>query len=189
VGEPEPPGVRAGRLPLEGLWNYAPMQFEEFSLLYLVNEHDDGRRPIQEAVRVWPDPARPPEPLGRPAFEHALRRGTRVVERSVLRFPEAPGGPIAVRVTPLVDLHVGVGTGYGFDADWRHGMYQGPLAVQGLVLDVEKDGERCVGLVDAAARFDLEGPGGPAVGYGLHEYLFLGPFRRYGLEGLLEGAR
>jgi len=188
VGEPEPAGIRQGQLPLQGLWNYAPMQFDDFSVLYILNQHDDGKRLIEDAVRVWADPARPPEALGRPEFEHVLRRGTRLVERARLRFPEAPGGPMEVRVEPLVDLHVGVGTGYGFDPDWRHGMYQGPLVVQGLSLDTERDRERMMGLVDCCARFTLDEPAGRQVGYGLHEYFFLGPFARYGLKGILDGA-
>jgi hypothetical protein len=181
VGEPEPAGIRAGKFALEGLWNYAPIQFRDFSLIYMCNEHDDGTRPLQEAVRIFADPNREPEWLGRPEHEHVLVSGTRRVHSSTLRFPEAPGAPFEVKVTPLVDLYVGIGTGYGFDADWRHGMYQGPLVVQGLELDTERDKERFMGLIDSLSRFELDGE----TGYGLHEYMFLGPFERYGLEGLL----
>ena len=188
MGEAEPPGIRHGELPLQGLWNYAPMQFDDFSILYMVNEHDDGQRLMDEAVRIWADPAREPEWLGSPAHEHELIPGTRRIRSSLLRFPGAPEGEMKVRVTPLTELHVGVGTGYGFDADWRHGMYQGELVVQGLTLDVEKDADRMIGLVDACSRFDLEGPKGACTGYGLHEYMFLGPFTRYGLRDFGDGA-
>jgi len=82
-----------------------------------------------------------------------------------------------VRVTPLLDLYVGIGTGYGFDLDWRHGMYQGPLVVQGLALDTIDDAGKLWGLIDSVARFET----GAAVGYGLHEYGFFGPFPRYGV--------
>ena len=34
--------------------------------------------------------------------------------------------------TPLTHCCIAVGTGYGMEADWRHGMYQGPLVVQGV---------------------------------------------------------
>ena len=188
VGEPEHPGIRQGELPLDGLWNYAPMQFEDFSILYIVNERDSGERPLEEAVLLPADPEKEPVWLGRPEFEHVLRKGTRLVERSTLRFPEAPGGAIDVAVTPLLEMYVGVGTGYGFDPDWRHGMYQGPLVVQGLALDMEEDRDRMVGLVDTCARFELTGPSGAATGYGLHEYFFLGPFRKYGLRDFADGA-
>jgi hypothetical protein len=73
--------------------------------------------------------------------------------------------------------HVGIGTGYGFDMDWRHGMYQGPRVVQGVELDTIDDAGGLWGLCENVARFEL----GSEVGYGLHEYGFFGPFARYGI--------
>lgn len=177
IGEPEHPGIRQAELPLDGMWNYAPIQFKDFSILYICHERDTGERPLEDAVRIWNEPSRDPERLGRPEHAHVLRPGTSVVERSVLSFPHAPGGGFEVQVTPLVDLYVGIGTGYGFDIDWRHGMYQGPLVVQGLELDVVDDAGKLWGLVDSASRFET----GREVGYGLHEYAFFGPFGRYGI--------
>jgi len=84
VGEPEPPGIRQGELSMDGMWNYAPMQFNNFSILYICNERNNGERPLEEAVRIWRDPARKPEWLGRPESEHVFRKGTRYVERSIL---------------------------------------------------------------------------------------------------------
>ncbi len=184
VGEPEAPGIRQGEMQLDGMWNYAPMQFEDFSIVYICQERNSGERVLEEAVRIHRDPAREPEWLGRPEHAHEFRAGTRFVERSVLSFPEAKEGPIEIEVTPLTHVYVGIGTGYGFDADWRHGMYQGPLVVQGLELDMEKDSERLWGLCDNAARFEFAGH----VGYGLHEYGFFGPFDRYGLKEFQGGA-
>ena len=177
VGEPEHPGARQSELPLDGMWNYAHLQFKDFSIMYMCHERNQGERPLEEATRVWNDASRGAEYLGRPRHAHVLRPGTSIVERSVLSFPRAPGGGFEVRVTPLIDLYVGIGTGYGFDLDWRHGMYQGPLVVQGVELDVIDDAGKLWGLVDALARFEL----GSEVGYGLHEYGFFGPFARYGI--------
>jgi hypothetical protein len=184
VGEAEHPGIRQGEMQLDGMWNYAPMQFDDFSILYICHERNNGERPLEEAVRIWKHPEREPEWLGRPEHAHVFRKGTRYIETSILSFPEAPEGAFEVRVTPLTELYVGIGTGYGFDADWRHGMYQGKLVVQGLELDTVDDRERLWGLCDNAARFEL----GSQVGYGLHEYGFFGPFDRYGLKGFNEGA-
>jgi hypothetical protein len=176
VGEPEHPGIRQAELPLDGMWNYAPMQFKDFSILYICHERNSGARPLEDATRIWNDPQRPSEPLGRPEHAHVFRTGTSVIERSALSFPHAPGGGLEVKVTPLLDLYVGIGTGYGFDLDWRHGMYQGPLVVQGVELDVIDDAGRLWGLIDSAARFEIASE----VGYGLHEYGFFGGFERYG---------
>ena len=183
VGEAEPSGIRQEERQLEGMWNYAPMQFDDWSLIYIIQESNDGTRVMEEAVRIWHDADRGFEWLGRPDHAHHFKPGTRWVEHSVLSFPDAPGGGFEVRVTPLLECYVGIGTGYGFDPDWRHGMYQGDLVVQGLLLDVEKDREKLWGLCDNVARFET----GKEVGYGLHEYGFFGPFDRYGLPGFLDG--
>jgi hypothetical protein len=179
VGEAEHPGIRQNEGQLTGMWNYAPMQFDDFSILYILNEQDDGQRPLEEAVRIWADPAKPVEWLGRPEHHHRLREGTRMIESgSVLSFPQAPGGGFDVHVEHLTHCYLAVGTGYGMESDWRHGMYQGPLVVQGLERDMaELDAWGWVGVVDHAARFRI----GDLVGYGLHEHGFFGSYARYGL--------
>jgi hypothetical protein len=107
-----------------------------------------------------------------------MKSGTRLVEGSTLDFPEAPGGPITVSCEPLLANWVSVGTGYGIDADWRHGMYQGSDVVQGLVLDVDEIRALAqYGIVDHVARFSYA----DQVGYGLYEHGFFGPFNRMGL--------
>lgn len=184
VGEPEPPGILRDEPSLVGMWNHAVMQFRDFSIIYTCHEHDDGERLMEDAVRVWHDPDRRPQHLGRPEHFHHFRKGTRYIEKSTIAFPHAPGGGFEVAVTPVIPLYVGIGTGYGFDADWRHGMYQGPLVVQGVEIDVVDEAHRLWGIVDNLARFEI----GAESGYGLHEYLFIGPFRRYGLPGLFDGA-
>lgn len=181
VGEEEPAGIRTeGQM--TGMWNYAPMQFEDHSILYMVNEHEDGTRPLEEAVRIWNDPDRPVEHLGRPEHDLVLTPGTRRVERSRISFPEAPGGAFGVEVEPLMDCWLMLGTGYGLEPDWRHGMYQGELVVQRVDLDYEEDSERLFGLVDQVARFEQSGGAADgATGWGLHEFFFIGGFAPYGL--------
>jgi hypothetical protein len=182
VGEAEPAGIRAAINDLFAFWNYAPMQFDDFSILYLVQEDAAGEREIEEAARIWHDPSRPVEHLGGPEHRHELRSGTREVTHSVLSFPDAPGGSLEIEVQPLLDMYLMVGTGYGLEPHWRHGMWQGPLAVEGEVLAI--DDPRMWGLIDNVARFTCRGGGvDGAVGYGLHEYFFLGDSPLYGLFG------
>jgi hypothetical protein len=54
-----------------------------------------------------------------------------------------------------------------------------------VALDTERDADRFFGIVDAASRFETNTGD---VGYGLHEYMFLGEFPKYGLTGILDGA-
>jgi hypothetical protein len=185
VGESEPPGILAGG-GIMAMWNYAPIQFPDHSILYIVQENERGEREMEEAVRIWNDPARPPEELGRPEHEHRFRSGTRYVESSTLSFPDAPGGALVVEVTPLLECYLAVGTGYGLEPDWKHGMYQGPdLVVQGLEIDMIDDADRLFGIVDNVARFESSAGD---VGYGLHEYGFFGPHQRYGFNDFADGA-
>jgi hypothetical protein len=185
VGEPEPAGIRGAEGQMTGMWNYSPMQFEDHAIYYILNETDDGQRVLSEAVRIWADPTRAPEWLGRPEYTHVLTRGTRMIERSTIAFPHAPGGGVTVEVTPLTHSFITVGTGYGMEQDWRHGMYQGPLVVQGLEYahdEIAPIGQ--YGVVDHVARFAYQGH----VGYGLHEHGFFGAFRKYGMSDGGSGA-
>ena len=180
VGEAEPPGIRGETGQMVGLWNYAPMQFEDHQIFYICQEEPDGTRTLEEAIRVWNDPAREPEPLGRPEWKHTLVRGTRRIDTpSTLSFPEAPGGGFTVTVNPLVNAYVAIGTGYGIEDDWRHGMYQGDLVTQYVEHDMaELDAWAWYSLNEQVARFERsDGP----VGYGMHEYGVFGAFPKFGL--------
>jgi hypothetical protein len=183
VGEQEPPGIRTeGQM--QGFWNYVPMQFEDHSILYMVNEHEDGTRVLEESVRIWNDPSRPPEHLGRPEHDAVLTPGTRHIARSTLAFPDAPGGGFTVAVEPLMECWLLLGTGYGMEEDWRFGMYQGPEVVQSVDIDYQRDADRLFGLVDQVGRFTQSGGvADGAVGHGLHEFFFVDTFTRYGLSG------
>jgi hypothetical protein len=177
VGEPEHPGIRAGVGGMRGMWNYFPMQFDDHSIFFINNEDVDGQRLLQQAERVWPDGRI--EPLGPFEWHHVMQPGTRLLHQSVIKFPNAPGGPIELTAQSLVPHFLGVGTGYGLDQDWRHGMYQGPeVVVQGRDYDVaDIAGIGQFAVVDHVARFEYGG----RVGYGLYEQAFIGAFPPVGL--------
>jgi hypothetical protein len=181
VGEPEPRGRRQAEGPGGFLWIYSTMQFDDFSIVCILQEDRVGNRVIEDATRVWREGSgKDDDPLGR--FDHQLTfaPGTRSVDAATLVFTAPSGATTEVGVTPLIASHLALGTGYGMDTDWRHGMYQGPLAVQHLTFDLS-DAEtwaRTYGLVDHLARFELDGQ----VGYGLFEFAALGPYDRYGFS-------
>lgn len=78
------------------------------------------------------------------------------------------------------------GTGYKpLEPDWRHGMSQGPLVVQGKqykTAEIAAFGQ--LTIVDHVARFSYQGN----EGYGLYERLFTGRFEKYGMHGYADGA-
>ncbi|MEV4255331.1 hypothetical protein AB0J52_19440 [Spirillospora sp. NPDC049652] len=176
VGEPEPPGIQAKNAGTF-YWVYAPFQFDDHSVLCILQEDEKGRRILEEAVRVYPDPEREPEHLGRLDYRPVYAEGSRDVVTATLGFHPPGGEPFEIGVTPILPVHLMVGTGYGLEPDWKHGMYQGPeTVVQGVAYDtrVPEDAARMWGMVDAVGRYEyLDGSG--RTGFGLFEYWALGP--------------
>ncbi|MCY4669114.1 MAG: hypothetical protein OXC29_14165, partial [Rhodococcus sp.] len=66
VGEAEPQGRRAVDGIQNFFWIYAVMQFDEFTISVIMQEDEQGRRIVEEAMRVWPDEAREHQWRGRP---------------------------------------------------------------------------------------------------------------------------
>ena len=102
----------------------------------------------------------------------------------------ADGTTIDITAEPLIPIHIGIGTGYGYDADWRHGMWQGAEpVVQHFHLDTNTaEGKaRLFGIVDAGARFTYTDDRGTHVGYGLYETMIIGPHKQYGFVDMLDG--
>ena len=111
--------------------------------------------------------------LGRPSYAPSYAEGTRDVMSARIGFSPPGGKPFDMEATLLLPVHLMVGTGYGLEPDWRHGMYQGPdLVVQGVGYDLSRpeDAARMWGMVDAVGRFTYDGQ----TGYGLYEYWALG---------------
>ena len=171
VGEPEPPGIGGGLAVF--FWNYVVARFPDSTLVCMVQEDEHGRRSLEEAVRLRPDGS--VEHLGRP--EHQLRfvPGTRLLAGATVKL----GGGMSFEAEVLKPLHIARGTGYGFDADWRHGMYHGPeTVVQRHVFDTAAAAIVPIpgAIVDNVARFTTsEGE----TGYGLFEVMTMGPHAQY----------
>jgi len=183
VGEPEAPGIRS-RQSQDGYGfrhDWLPMQFDDHMLKVQVDEDADGHRIVEEAARVWNiEHDRPIEELGRPEIDIEYISGTREMRSATVRTTDPEGKPIVVTNTPLRTLYLAAGSGYvNVDGKWGHGMYQGPLKVEGIVHDLS-DPEvrrRFAILNETLCRFELETG---EVGYGMHENLFRGIHRPSG---------
>jgi hypothetical protein len=176
VGEKEPDGIRQGANVMGGgMWSYFPMRFDDHSIYYICSERADGVRTLEQAERVWLDGRI--EELGRTEHAHTFVPGIRLLAGSTISFPDAG---FEIRATPLLPNFLAVGTGYGLEPDWRHGMYQGPdVVTQGIVYQVPEIQQLgAYAVVDNSARFEYDGH----VGYGLYEHSFSGAMPRYGLE-------
>lgn len=166
-GESEPPGITA-HLPGAGFrWLYVPVRLGDQSIFVICQERNDGSRVLEEAVRVWRRPdGEGIEHLGRPEHDLVWDAEGRFVTAATVT-----AGKVRIEATPMLPVHLGVGTGYGFDAEWRNGQYHGDLVVQERRWDLATDEGRAAmwGIVDSSCRFEVDGQ----AGYGLFEYLFL----------------
>ncbi len=174
VGEPEPVGRRYGRGHAGCLWLSSVLKFSAHMIVAIVQEDAVGRRSLDHAARVDLDGSI--TYLGPVSHELEFRPGTREVHAAHLRFD---GGP-DLQVDPMTASYLALGTGYGTEPDWRHGMYQGPLAVQRCSFDLTDVVTRrmAYGLVDSIVAASV--PASGARGFGLFEYAVLGGNERYG---------
>ena len=175
IGEREPEGIYRDTFKPGGMWSYFPMRFADHCIFYICSEAVDGSRSLEQAERVWLDGR--VEKLGRTEHAHEFVPGTRLLSSSTISFPDSG---IDIRCESLLANFLAVGTGYGLEPDWRHGMYQGPdLVVQGITYQVPEIATLgAYAVVDHAARFTYD----DHVGYGLYEHSFSGAMPKYGLE-------
>lgn len=174
VGEPEPAGAPQPRGTF--YWNWAPVQFANRSLLFTVSEDADGVR-WHESVVLLPHGG---APVRLHELRHELRfqTGTRLFDGGRLSFREPDGAAHTVEVRPLGPVWHMYGGGYG--PPWRHGVYQGALAVEGETWDLRNAElvRRVSGLDETLCSFELDGE----MGYGPFEFAAFGPYRPYGFQ-------
>ncbi len=180
VGESEPPGIRVTDTDTSAgfFWIYAPARFEDESLITIIQERPNGERIMQDAHRIHGIASdAPPEWLGRPEHELRFSPGGRRVVGATLRYYGPHGQQTTeIEVEPLLAFPLLLGTGYGLEPDWKHGMYQGDLVTQGQVIDPIDDSYFDWALTEYAARFTCDGK----VGYGMFECAVMGRHEQYG---------
>jgi hypothetical protein len=177
VGEPEPRGAFAAQAPPSFFWNWSPQQYLDFCLMYTVSEHADGSRWHEAGAILYPYAAgRAPTPLTGMRHRLRLKPGTRTFDGGELFLKAEDGRELHITGRPLTQLHM---SGAGYGPPWRHGVYHGPLAVEGERWDL-RDPEtvrRVAGLHETLCAWHIDG--GPT-GYGVFEFLATGPYAPYG---------
>ncbi len=171
VGEAEPPG-RAAAEPSGGFWwLYAPLRFDGFAVVVIVQENPDGYRTLNDAVRVWPDGR--VEQLGWPRVEIDYRSGTRHPAAARLSLTASDGTPLDIEITTGTAVPLHVGCGYSGDPDWQHGLWKGRGWTDFRRYDLTDPAVAAripYGVTDHVARARC----GEAVGWGLFEHASLG---------------
>jgi hypothetical protein len=180
VGEPEPPGIGAKPpapgAPMGFFHNWMPIQFPDSMIKITIDERADGTRINEEGERLWGiDSDRPAEHIGSPHVDVSYISGTREIASSVLTFTDHDGNQVGptITCTPLITVYLKAGSGYSYDGHWGHGVYQGPLAVEGVTHDIGAPHERLhlSWLNETLCRYDSSDG---SVGYGLYENLVAG---------------
>ncbi|MDP3894795.1 hypothetical protein [Nocardioides sp.] len=171
VGDPDPAG-RAADEPMEGFWwLYAPLRFDDFALVVILQESPDGFRTLNDATRVFPDGR--VEQLGWPRVEIDYRPGSRHPLGARLHLTTPAGDQLLVEVETrgFVPLHVGCG--YGGDSEWGHGQWRGRGWSSASTYDLASEEMMARipwGVSDHVARATC----GDAVGHGLFEHACMG---------------
>ncbi|SNQ45779.1 conserved hypothetical protein [Frankia canadensis] len=204
VGAPEPPGIDGAAPPPGHFWNWAPIQFADATVLYAVQEDQHGARSFEEALRIdhglgtsGGAETSAVRHLGVPRHDWTFTPGTRQLSGGRLTFTRPDAEPTTIEVEPLVPMVLSLGTGYGGEAvpqsgaadvrPWRHGMYQGPLAVEGLSWKMSEIPPAALlsSTYDHVSRFTTDTG---EVGYGIVNYVIAGPNDRYGFTGFTDPA-
>ncbi len=180
VGEPEPPGIRVTEERAHGFFhNWMPMQFDDYMIKVFIEEGPDGERVLEEGIKVFNYGIdKESEILGSPSHEMRYHPGTREISGATIGFANSD---LTIENTALRTVNLGMGSGYINTDGWGHGVYQGPLKVEGLQYDVSSPRVRAqvFGLNETLCRFDASNGD---VGYGMHENFIVGIYRPYGFD-------
>jgi hypothetical protein len=153
-------------------WCWIPLRFDDFALMFVLEEAPDGYRTINEAIRIHPDGRI--EQLGWAEPQITYRPGTRYPTHATIGLKERGGRELTLEIEPLGPMPLSVGLGYGPDDDgWNHGRWMGDAWSQRVDHDLDDDAvEQRVAwsMIDHAARATLDGQ----VGHGIFEHMALG---------------
>ena len=151
-------------------WLYAPLRFDDFGIIVLVQEDETGHRTLNDASRIWGDGRR--EQLGWPEFDITYRSGTRLPEHATIHLTDRNRKSFEIEVDTLGFAALGLGSGYGGD-DWSHGRWMGPNWIDRAEFDMTDPkvaGSTWFGILDHVGRATCEG----AEGWGLFEHSTVG---------------
>lgn len=188
IGDPD----RSGAPPRDGtrgfFWNWAPLQFDDHTIMYTISENDDGTRWHEAAARLFPyDSSKETETLGIVRHNLRLKSGTRNFNGGSVVLRDPDGSETTLELEPLSLLHM-AGAGYAYGGDlWRHAQYHGPLAVDGEVWDITDPAviAKVAGQNETVCRVKR----GNQIGYGIFEFILLGLYEPYGFRALTDVAR
>ncbi len=173
VGEAAPGGKPADP-PFDGMWwLYAPLRFDEYAIVLIIQETPDGFRTVNDCTRVWRNGRL--EQLGWPRVGIRYQPGTRTPTGAVIACTTPDGNDLTLDVTATGGVPLHIGGGYGGDPDWGHGQWKGAGFTERRTYDLTDPavaGRIMFGVTDHVGRAVIRGTG--AEGFGLFEHAALG---------------
>ena len=158
------------------LWTWAPMQFDDYSLIWSVTEDGSGQL-LKGAGAVLRPSGSEPEEVRAVTYDHKLRfkSGTRKVAGGEISMVDENGKEWTISFKPGMTFYMST-VGYG--GPWAQGTYKGDNQVDGAVLDLNDPAviAEIDGIVETACEFRC----GDDVGYGAFEIVAIPPIQRYG---------
>ena len=184
VGESEPMGIRINEyIDKYGFFHmWAPMQFPHFQLKVFIDEDADGKRLVEECVKIDSyERGGAVHHMGTPRHNITYKSGTRELESGELHFDDEKGQPLTVKAQALTCAYLAAGTGYFPNPDWVHGQYHGKFKLEAVEYDISTHEARAkLGpLYETLVRFEL--PDGSTT-YGMFENLSMGHHAPYGFD-------
>jgi hypothetical protein len=166
-------------------WLWAPINFDDFSTHFDVNERFDGRR-WHESGFVAPIGGEPEE-MRSVDYRIDWRPGTRAAAAFEIDLIPWKGEPSRVRIEPRFDFQM-LGVGYSHP-EWGHGAWKGELAVGGdrWPLPVPDPLALQHLHVQTVVSATTSGGLGEHEGVGVLEQFVIGRHTPTGLEGLADG--
>lgn len=173
-------------------WLWSPINFDDVSVLFDVNEEADGSRwhTNGQIAPVLDDPAASPADTSGVALASAVdhevtwRPGTRNAQRARILVDTPQRGRWEIDLEPLLTFRMR-GIGY-FHPEWAHGVWKGEEAVgteRFATAEVDP-----LALDSLHVQQVCRARAGDREGVGVLEQLVIGPHEPSGLTDLLDGA-
>lgn len=194
TGDVDAPGRWAHDPGFGSWWCWVPLRFDDFSLMFVLEEDARGFRTINDAVRIWPEATgRPVEQLGWPDVDISYRSGSRYPTRATFALRGRDGRPLTLDVEPLGPMPLVLGCGYAFGRDeWSHGKWMGENWLETVRYDLDDPAtaqKAAWSMIDHAARATLrDADGREHTGYGIFEHGVFGIHEPSGLSSMTDVA-
>ena len=166
-------------------WIWTPMNFEDFSIHYFVNQDAEGTAWNENAVLIPKWGGGPEIPMTFYRYQCSYSPGTRFASHAQVLMSDASGEAYEIELTPRWNFYM-KGLGYGHETH-RHGSYHGPLSVvreQYSTASVPPNNIH----VQAFCDVSLKTSQGVIHGQGVLEQLVVGPHRPSGFSQLMDFA-